>query len=101
MARIINVSDKLTSEKPKIIVGEKEYEVDDSLLAVLRFEECISQGINQNTTTSAVEIALGKKAANDLDVKSMSLTNFNVLTIAIYAAMQDVTYEEAEARFQK
>ena len=44
MAKIINISDKLSFEKPSIQVGEKKYTVNDSLETVMKFEEVYGNG---------------------------------------------------------
>lgn len=100
MSKIINITDKLSTEKPVIQIGDKEYPVNDSLSSVFKFEE-LSGANSSESMLNAVEISLGKKAVEELQLKEMSMSNFQVLTIAIMAAVQGVSYEEAEARFRK
>ena len=100
MAKVINITDKLSSEKPKIVLGEKTYEVNDSMETVLKFQE-LAQNSTTDNMEAAIKLSLGDKAAKELNIKKMSIQNFRVLTIAILAAMQNIEYEEAEARFQK
>ena len=100
MAKIINISDKLSFEKPCIQVGEKTYTVNDSLETVMKFEEVYGDG----DTTSMLEclkVALGKEAYKELDFEKMSFRNIQVWFLAINAAMQDLTYEETESRFHQ
>jgi hypothetical protein len=98
VAKIINITDKLGAGRPKIVIGEKEYEVNDSMEAVLKFEELAAEATSESMT-KAIETSLGGAAIKELDIKKMSVLNFRVLTIAIMAAMQGMEYEEAEARF--
>ena len=98
MAKIINISDKLSKDKPKIKLGEKLYVVNDSMATVLEFEELATLGTS-DSMMKAIELSLGKEAVEELDIKNMSISNFRVITTAILAAMQDLTYEEAESRF--
>ena len=100
MAKIINISDKLSKDKPKIMVGESVYVVDDSMDVVLQFEELATTATSESML-KAIEISMGKEAVEELDIKHMSISNFRVITTAILAAMQDLTYEDAEARFPK
>lgn len=100
MSKIINISDKLNSEKPKLQVGERFYTINDSMAEVMKFEELASES-TMDKMISAIEISLGKEAIEELNVKSMSISNFKVIMIAILAAMQDLSYDEAEARFPK
>lgn len=100
MAKVINITDKLSLDKPKIVLGEKTYEVNDSMETVLKFQE-LAQNSTTDNMEAAIKLSLGDKAAKELNIKKMSIQNFRVLTIAILAAMQNIEYEEAEARFQK
>lgn len=99
MAKVINITDKFSSEQPKIILGDKEYPVNDSMETVLKFEELTNES-SMNSMKKAIELSLGKDAAKDLKMEKMSINNFKVLVIAILAAMQGVEYDEAAARFQ-
>ena len=100
MAKIINITDKLSSEKPKIQIGEKEYEVNDSMENVIKFEELAVAG-TMDSMIGALELSLGKAASDELNVKKSSFGNFKVIVTAILALTQGIEYEEAEARFQK
>lgn len=98
MAKIINISDKLSLEKPVIQVGEKQYVVDDSLTTVMKFEEQYGGGDIQGML-ECMATALGKAACEEMSFETMSFKNIQVWFFAVMAAMQDVEYEEIEARF--
>lgn len=100
MSKVINITEKLSNEKPVIVIGEKSYEVNDGLETVLKFEELVSDSTAENMV-KAIEISLGEQAAIDLNIMKMNASNYKVLAIAILASMQGVTYEEAEGRFRK
>lgn len=100
MAKIINITDKLSNEKPSLQIGDKVYTVNDGMATVLKFEELASDSTVDNMV-KAIEIALGEKAAKELDVRALSMVNFKVLVIAIMAAVQGIDYEDAAARFQE
>jgi hypothetical protein len=100
MAKIINISDKLSFEKPCIQVGEKTYTVNDSLETVMKFEEVYGDGDAQGML-ECLKVALGEAAYDELQFGKMSFKNIQVWFLAINAAMQDLTYEETEARFHK
>ena len=99
MSKVISITDKLDPSRPQIEINGKNYEVDDSLYAVLKFEE-LQRGATSQTMVEAFEIALGKEACEELNVQKWSVPNFKVLTTAVLAAMQGMEYDEAEARFQ-
>ncbi|MCX7924129.1 MAG: hypothetical protein N3B21_19290 [Clostridia bacterium] len=100
MAKIINISDKLNNEKSKIVVGTKEYAVNDGIATVTKFEEMAATN-SVSKITEAIKLAIGDKAAKELKVDEMSVGNMKVLMIAIFAAMLDIEYDDAEARFRK
>lgn len=100
MAKIINISDKLNMSKPSIVLDDKKYVINDGMDVVMKFEELASQG-TISSMVEAMELSLGKEAVAELGVSSWSVGNFKVLTIAILAAMQDMEYDEAAARFQQ
>lgn len=100
MAKIINISDKLSFGKPKIQVGEKSYEVNDSLETVMKFEEQYGDGDIQGML-ECMKVALGKDVYEELALEKTSFRNIQVWFFAVMAAMQDVEYEEIESRFQQ
>ena len=100
MAKIINISDKLSLDKPVIQVGEKTYVVNDSLETVMKFEESYGDGDTQSMM-ECMKVALGEDAYNEMNFGQMSFKNIQVWFFAVMAAMQDMTYEEVEARFHQ
>lgn len=100
MAKIINISDKLSLEKPVIQVGDKTYEVNDSLETVLKFEEQYGDG-DIHGMLECMKTALGSKAYTEMKMEKMSFKNVQVWFFAVMAAMQDMTYEEVESRFRQ
>jgi flagellar basal body-associated protein FliL len=99
MAKLINITDRLTNDKPKIIIKDKEYEVNDSMLTVLKFEE-LARNNTIESLREAIKVAIGEDAYNEINVDNLSFNDFKVLIIALMAAMQNMEYEDAEARFQ-
>lgn len=99
MAKIINITDKLSLEKPQVVIGDDTYEVNDSMETVLKFQELSASSTDTNMM-SAIELAIGKEAIEKIGLGQMSLSNFKVVTIAIMAAMQNMDFDEAASRFQ-
>lgn len=98
MARtVINITDRISLDKPRIQIGEETYEVNDTMECVLKFQELAS---SEDSMKMALELALGKQALKKLDFDKMRVTNYKVLITAVMAAMQGMTFEEADARFQ-
>lgn len=100
MAKIINISDKLSSEKPNIQVGDKVYPVNDSLETVMKFEEMYESGSDSQSMLECLKLALGSKAYTELKFEKSSFKNIQVWFLAVMACMQDMEYSEVEARFR-
>lgn len=100
MAKIINISEKLSLDRPFIQVGEKTYPVNDSLETVMKFEEVYGDGDTQDML-DCMKIALGEAACEEIDFIHTSFQNIQVWFLAVMAAMQGVDYAEVEARFQQ
>lgn len=98
MAKIINITDKLSLEKPQVVIGDDSYEINDSMSTVLKFQE-LSVSSTDTNMMSAIELAIGKEAVEKIGLGQMSLSNFKVVTIAIMAAMQNIDFDEAASRF--
>ena len=99
MAKVINLSERLSNELPAIQVGDKKYEVKNDITTVSKFQELQAEATVESLV-KAVEMAIGKAAVKELKVTSMPYSDFKVLTIGMFAAMTDMDYEEAAARFQ-
>jgi len=99
LARVLNITDKFSNERPSIVIGEKSYEINDSVEVAFKFSELASQGTNGSM--DAVKMVLGEKAYKELKIEKMSIDNFKVLMIALLATMQGLSYEDAEARFRR
>ena len=100
MGKVINVTSRLSNDKNKVEINGKEYEVNNTLGAVKKFEACIKESTIESIM-AGFETVLGKKAMQEIKIDSFNMEGIKVLTIAIMAALQGVGYEEIEARFQK
>lgn len=98
MANIINITDKFNNEKPSIQIGEKVYPVNNSISAMMAFEAAASEGVTG--AMNALKGTIGEKAFKEIGVDDMAVGNLMVLLSAVLAAMSNVSYEEAAARFQ-
>ncbi len=98
MKRIINLEDKILTEKPEIHVGDKVYVVDDRKRTV---DEMMKVVDKENGEKKAIELTLGKEAAREIEAMELSVSGYNNLIIGIMAAVMDLSFEEAEERFRK
>lgn len=100
MAKVINITDKLSKEKSQLVMDDKSYPVDNSVETILMFEELASASTRESMV-KAVKLAVGEEAAKEINIMKMPIENFKVVFIGIFATMMDMEYAEAEKRFQK
>lgn len=100
MSRTIDISSKLVNEKSKIVIAEKEYEVNDSLDTIFKFQNLITSFTDKNKINEALVLALGKDAAKDIDIGAYNFKSTRVIIAAIMAAIMDEEVETILARFQ-
>lgn len=102
MSKIIDISAKLTNERPKIKISEdKIYEIDDRKNTILKMYQMFRDGdVNDiEMMDEVIKMLLGEKAAKEIDEMSLSIKNYQTIVIAIMAAIQEITFEEAEKLF--
>lgn len=103
MSKCIDISSKLTNEKPVIKIAEgKEYEIDNSKNTMMKVNQIFTkEGQNEIAMMdNAIEMLLGKKAFKEINEMNLSVSSYKTIFTAIMAGVSDQTYEEAEARFQ-
>lgn len=103
MAKLYTLDHKLLTDTPEIRIGEKIYAVDNRQKTVKKIQE-VSKEISQDDPyggiDSVLELALGAKAAQEIDEMNMPYPAYQQMFELIMAA---VTGEEPEAiaeRFQ-
>ncbi|MBY2477629.1 hypothetical protein KWV16_12140 [Clostridioides difficile] len=103
MSNIIDISTKLTNEKPKIKISEdKVYTVNNSKNTVL----IVNQRMSENNSNEieliddALKLLLGEKAFKEIDSMQLSFVDYKTIFVAVMAAISGETYEETETRFQ-
>jgi len=99
MNQVINLSDKLSQEKPKLELNGKEYIVNNSFIAVTKMEELLRDE-RMESAKLAVLTTMGESFLNDIDFDNMSVPNIKIIVIAITAAIQGVSYDDVAKRFQ-
>ena len=100
MPYIVDITSRLSMEKPVIKIGEENIEVDTSITKILKLQEKASSG-NPELILEAIELVIGKEGSKKLDLKNMAMSNFMIIIIAIMAVAQGVTYEQADAVFRR
>lgn len=103
MSKVVDISAKLTNEKPKLKLAEdKIYEIDDRKNTVLLVNQKMQRANIDDIDfiDDMIETLLGKNAAKEIDEMDLSISNYQSIMIAIMAAITGEEYEAAEARFR-
>lgn len=104
LSKVIDISAKLTNERPKLKLAEdKIYEIDDRKNTILKmYQKLESSDINDiEMLDETIEMLLGEKAAKEIEEMDLSIKGYQTIIIAIMAAIQQITLEEAEERFRQ
>lgn len=99
----IDISSKLGKEKATIKLAEgKVYEVDTSADNYLLVQEKIKdQDFSIDTMYKMIEMLMGEKALKEIKEMKLTIPGLKVVIIALSAIVNEVSYEEMEARFPK
>lgn len=104
MSKVIDISAKLTNERPKLKLAEdKVYEIDDRKNTILKLDQKMQNANIEDVKfiDEMIAILLGEKAAKEIDGMNLSISNYQSIMIAIMAAITGEEYEVAEKRFRQ
>ena len=104
MSKVIDISAKLTNERPQLKLEEdKIYDIDDRKNTILILNQKIQDVdmSNLEAIDDVIKITLGEKAAKEIDAMDLSISAYQSILVAIMAAVMGEEYETAEARFRK
>jgi len=104
MSKIIDISAKLTNERPRLKLAEdKIYDIDDRKNTIILLNQKM-QGSDTNDLDAIDEmigVVLGEEAAKEINEMNLPMAAYQSIMIAIMAAVTGEEYEAAEARFRK
>ena len=101
MAKIYTSDGKLLVETPQIQIGDKLYAVDNRKSTYDKMQEAVNKANGKDEERIILEYALGKAQMKEIDAMDLSLKGYMNLLTLVHAAIFDISFEEAEARFQK
>lgn len=97
----LNITDKLGIEKQEITIAEgKTYIVDCAAKTMLKAQEIFRKDSSLEGMFSVIELLLGKKAKKEIDEMNLTVKQLRIVSLAIMAQVNEVSYEEMEQRFQ-
>jgi hypothetical protein len=101
MAELYCLDGRLITEKPEIRVGDKIYTVDNRMSVFLKLSDALKDaGGRGGELRTALEHGLGESAAAEIMAMDLSVAAAQSVLRLTLAAMQGITEEEAERRFQ-
>lgn len=104
MAKVIDISSKLTSERPKLKLAEgKEFEIDNRKNTVLIVEEKLrSTNLEEiRQVDEVLELLLGKDAVKEINKMDLTFADYQTIFIAVMAGASNEDFEVVEARFRE
>lgn len=104
MSKVIDISGKLTNEKPKLKLGEgKEFEIDDRKNTILMMNQKLAESNldDLQQIDEVLEIVLGKEAVKEINKMNLSFSAYQTIFIATMAGAMGEDYDVVDARFQK
>lgn len=100
-ARIIDLTEKFTTEKPVLKIGEKEYQVDNSTENVLSLGTIDTSKNEADYVLEYLKKTLGEKAVQEINILKYPFTVLMELFYAVTSAITEEDIETIRTRFQK
>lgn len=101
MAKVYDLTSKISTEKPIIQIGEKKIEVNDDHKLVLLVQAELQNKADSEAFDFVFEKLLGKKGKEEIDHMKLSFKDTKTIFLAVMAAASGEELEEVEARFQQ
>lgn len=104
MAKTIDISAKLTNERPKLKIAEGvEFEIDNRKNTILILNQKIQEtDLNDLREVDGIlELLLGKEAVQKIGEMDISFADYQTIFIACMAGAMGEDFEVVEARFRR
>lgn len=102
MARNIDLSNKLSNERPTITINGVTYKVNDEKTNVLLMNQELKKEGNAEAemVDKIITLLLGKKALKEIDAFGYGLSQYMTIFYALVACVNDEDIEVVMQRFQ-
>lgn len=97
---VYEIPEQLLHSKPEIRIGDKIYKVDDRQKTVKKFSK-LGQNDSDDGDNEMIKLALGEKAAKEIDEMNLPFPAQTELIILIGAAMTGEEPDAVRSRFQE
>lgn len=104
MAKTIDISSKLTNERPRLKLAEGvEFVIDNRKNTMLILNQKIQEtDLNDLSDLDGIlELLLGKEAAQKIGEMDITFSDYQTIFIACMAGAMGEEYETVEARFRR
>jgi len=102
MAKIYTTDGKVITEAPQIQIGDRLFAVDTRKSTYDKMQKEIEKNKGDRAEEDVIlEYAFGKAAFKQIQEMDLPLNGFLNLITYVYAAMFDISFEEAQERFRK
>lgn len=100
MAKTIDITSRLTNERPILKIGDKEYPIDNRKNTVFQIQAKMDEGGKGTEYIDEVlELALGKEAAKEINESDITFDAYQIIFIAALSGALGEDFEVVEARF--
>lgn len=97
----LDISSKLGHEKQEITIAEgKTYEVDCAAESMLKAQDIFKNDNSLDGLFEVIKLLLGEKAEQEIREMKVTVSNLQVIIIAVFAQVGETSYEEMEKRFR-
>lgn len=102
MAKHIDLSSKLSNERPTITINGIVYKVNDEKSNVLKMNQQLKkQNVSElETVDKIISILLGENALKEIDAAGYGLKQYMTIFYGLIACVNDEDIEDVEKRFQ-
>ena len=97
--KTIDITSKLTNDRPVLKMGKNVYEIDNRKNTVLAIQAKMDEG--GDNLDAVLELALGKEAVEEINASDISFSSYQIIFVAALAGALDEDFEVVEARFLK
>ncbi|MNO37499.1 hypothetical protein D3C76_275820 [compost metagenome] len=100
MAKTIDITSRLTNERPILKLGDKSYKIDNRKNTVLTIQAKMDEDESMDLD-GVLELALGKQAVKEINESDISFADYQIIFVAALAGALGEDFEVVEARFLK
>ncbi len=98
MAKIIDITDKLSLEKTKIKIKDEEYEVDDSAVTVLKILPKFDGKVENKAINEVFEMLFSEKDKEKIKALNLNFKDFSTLVLEAISVITGEINNEGETQ---